>query len=46
MIEKAAWSYEQPYPAVEAIKDRIAFYVGEIEVYEVDEEALKHHHRA
>jgi uncharacterized protein (DUF427 family) len=46
VIEKAAWSYEQPYPAVEAIKDRIAFYVGEIEVYEVDEEALKHHHRA
>lgn len=31
--ENAAWSYEEPYPAVAAIAGRIAFYADQIEVY-------------
>lgn len=31
----AAWSYEAPYPAVEAIKDHIAFYPDRVEVVEL-----------
>jgi uncharacterized protein (DUF427 family) len=38
-IEKAAWSYEDPYPAMEAIRGRIAFYPGGAEVYEVEDPA-------
>jgi uncharacterized protein (DUF427 family) len=45
LYENVAWSYEDPYPGVEAIRGRIAFYPDRVEVYEVDEEALKHHHR-
>ncbi len=26
VLENAAWSYEDPLPAVAAIKDRLAFY--------------------
>jgi uncharacterized protein (DUF427 family) len=45
LIENAAWSYEHPYPAVEAIQGRIAFYATKVEVYEVDEEMLRRHAR-
>ncbi|HTI67575.1 MAG TPA: DUF427 domain-containing protein [Caulobacteraceae bacterium] len=45
LIENVAWSYEDPLLAVEAIRGRIAFYPDKVEVYEVDEEALKHHQR-
>lgn len=45
LIENVAWSYEEPYPAVEAIRGRIAFYPDKVEIYEIDEEALKHHER-
>jgi uncharacterized protein (DUF427 family) len=45
LLENVAWSYEDPYPAVEAIRGRIAFYPDKVEIYEVDEEALKHHER-
>lgn len=45
LTENVAWSYEDPYPAVDAIRGRIAFYPDKVEVYEVDEEALKHHER-
>jgi uncharacterized protein (DUF427 family) len=38
--ENAAWSYEDPYPAVGAVKGRIAFYPV-VEVYEVDEADLE-----
>jgi uncharacterized protein (DUF427 family) len=39
MAENAAWSYEDPFPAVEAIKGRLAFYPNKVEVYELDEPA-------
>ena len=44
LIENVAWSYEDPYPAVEAIRGRIAFYPDKVEVYEVSEADLKAHH--
>jgi uncharacterized protein (DUF427 family) len=45
LIENVAWSYEDPYPAVEGIRGRIAFYPNLVEVYEVDQEDLdKHQH--
>lgn len=28
-LENAVWSYENPFPAVAAIKDHLAFYTGE-----------------
>ena len=34
IAENAAWAYEDPYPAVAAIKGRIAFYPNMVEVYE------------
>ncbi len=34
--ENAVWSYETPYPAMEAIKDRLAFYPNQVEIYAVD----------
>jgi len=36
--ENMVWSYEEPYPAMEAIKDYVAFYPNQAEVYEVEEE--------
>jgi uncharacterized protein (DUF427 family) len=45
LIENAAWSYEDPYPAVEAIRGRIAFYPEKVEIYAVDEDALNATHR-
>ena len=36
LAENAAWAYEDPYPAVAAVKGRIAFYPNVVEVYEVD----------
>jgi uncharacterized protein (DUF427 family) len=40
ILENAAWSYEDPYPAMEQIRGRLAFYPNQVEVYEVDEEAV------
>jgi len=37
LLENCAWSYEDPYPAVEAIRGRIAFYIDKVQVYEIDE---------
>lgn len=31
--ENAAWSYEQPFPAMAEIENRLAFYTDKIEVY-------------
>jgi len=47
ILENVAWSYEDPYDPVGAIRDRIAFYPGEIELYEVDDAVVNphHHHR-
>jgi uncharacterized protein (DUF427 family) len=35
--ENMIWSYEYPYPAMEAIKDYVAFYPNQAEVYAVDD---------
>ena len=37
LLENCAWSYEGPYPAVEAIRGRLAFYTDKVEVYEIDD---------
>lgn len=37
LLENCAWSYEEPFPAVEAIRGRIAFYTDKVVVYEIDE---------
>ncbi len=39
--ENAVWGYEDPYPAMSALKGRIAFYPNAVEVYEIDPEDLK-----
>jgi len=36
-LENVAWSYEAPFPAMEAIAGRISFYPERVELYEVDE---------
>jgi uncharacterized protein (DUF427 family) len=33
--ENAVWSYEQPYPAVAAIKEYLAFYPNRVDAIEV-----------
>jgi uncharacterized protein (DUF427 family) len=38
--ENAVWTYEQPFPAMQAIEGRLAFYTDKIEVYEVSEAAV------
>lgn len=38
--ENAAWSYDDPFPAMEQIRGRIAFYRDKVEVYPVDEAAV------
>jgi hypothetical protein len=35
--DNAVWTYENPYPAMEQIRDRVAFYPNLVEIYEVDE---------
>jgi uncharacterized protein (DUF427 family) len=35
-IENAVWTYENPYPAMAAIKDRLAFYRDQVDVRSVD----------
>ena len=44
--ENAVWSYEEPFPSMEQIRGRLAFYPDKVEIYEVDDEAVdpKHHH--
>ncbi|HEY1928379.1 MAG TPA: DUF427 domain-containing protein [Caulobacteraceae bacterium] len=37
VLENAVWSYEEPYPAMTAIRDRLAFYPNIVEVQAVDE---------
>lgn len=41
--ENAVWTYEQPYPAMAQIGERLAFYPDRIEVYEVDDAAVNPH---
>ena len=35
--ENAAWSYEDPYPAMAAIKGHIAFYPDAVEIHQTEE---------
>ncbi|HEX4095947.1 MAG TPA: DUF427 domain-containing protein, partial [Caulobacteraceae bacterium] len=37
IVENAVWSYEDPYPAVAAIRERLAFYPNLVEIRELDE---------
>jgi uncharacterized protein (DUF427 family) len=36
LLENVAWSYEDPYPAMEQIRGMLAFYTDKVRVYEVD----------
>ena len=40
VAENAAWSYEDPFPAVAPIKGRLAFYPTKVEIYEPDDAGL------
>ncbi len=35
--DNAVWTYEHPYPAMEVIRDHLAFYPNQVEIYEVGE---------
>ncbi len=35
--DNAVWSYEQPFPAIAAIKDRLAFYASRVDKIEESE---------
>lgn len=37
IAESAVWTYENPYEAVEQIKDHLAFYPNHVEIEEIDE---------
>jgi len=37
--ENAVWTYEEPYPAMETIRGRLAFYPNQVEIYEAGEAA-------
>ncbi|HEY1753550.1 MAG TPA: DUF427 domain-containing protein [Caulobacteraceae bacterium] len=37
--DNAVWTYEDPYPAMEAIRGRVAFYPNMIEIHEVADAA-------
>jgi uncharacterized protein (DUF427 family) len=34
--ENAVWTYEDPYPAMAQIKDRLAFYPNQVTIHEID----------
>ena len=36
LAENAVWSYEDPYPAMTAIKGHLAFYPNQVKIEEVD----------
>ena len=46
--ENAVWTYEEPYPAMDAIRGRLAFYPDKVEVYAVEDALVdrKHPHAA
>ncbi|HEX5378466.1 MAG TPA: DUF427 domain-containing protein [Phenylobacterium sp.] len=41
--ENAVWTYEEPFPAMEQIRGRLAFYREKVEVYAVEDEAVVPH---
>jgi uncharacterized protein (DUF427 family) len=44
IAENAVWTYEEPYPAMELIRERLAFYPDKVELYEVDDAVVNPHH--
>jgi uncharacterized protein (DUF427 family) len=40
IAENVVWTYEQPFPAMEAIEGRLAFYADRVDVYEIEESAV------
>ncbi|MFL5295027.1 MAG: DUF427 domain-containing protein [Phenylobacterium sp.] len=42
--ENAVWTYEEPFPAMQQIEGRLAFYPDKVEVYEVDDAAVNPDH--
>jgi uncharacterized protein (DUF427 family) len=45
LAENKIWSYEAPYPAMEQIRDLVAFYPDTFEIYEVDAADIADRHR-
>ena len=45
LAENVVWTYELPYPAMEQIAERLAFYTDKVEVYEVTDAELETRHR-
>jgi uncharacterized protein (DUF427 family) len=43
LVENAAWSYEHPFPAMEEIAGRLAFYPDKVQVYQVSDAAVNPH---
>ena len=43
VAENAVWTYETPFPAMEMIRGRVAFYPNIAEIYAVDEAAVNPH---
>jgi uncharacterized protein (DUF427 family) len=43
--DNVVWTYEQPYPAMEQIRGRLAFYPNKVELYEVDDAAVNPRHQ-
>ena len=44
VAENVAWSYEQPFDAMTAIGERVAFYTDRVEVYSVDDAVVNPQH--
>lgn len=42
--ENAIWTYEEPYPAMAMIAERLAFYPNQVEIYAVDDAAVNPRH--
>jgi len=42
--ENAVWTYESPYPAMDLIAERVAFYPNQVEIYAVDDAAVNPRH--
>ena len=45
VAENVAWSYEEPFDAMEPITSRVAFYSDRVEVYDVDDALVNPRHR-
>lgn len=43
LAANAVWTYEEPFPAMMEIAERLAFYPDKVEVYAVDDAAVNPH---